>query len=88
MTNFFADCGTFRPSQDGNTALHIAAKLGNTEAIKALLSAGANPSIMNVVSIYMTQHMYTFSCVHIMLVYVHGRYDFLCIVTAIYLITH
>jgi len=47
--NCFAD---FHPSQDGNTALHIAAKLGNTEAIKALLSAGANPSIMNVVSIY------------------------------------
>ena len=36
--------------QDGNTPLHIAAKLGNIETLKALLSAGANPTIINDVS--------------------------------------
>ena len=38
--------------QDSNTALHIAAKLGNTEAVKALLRGGANPHLMNVVSVF------------------------------------
>jgi len=36
--------------QDGNTALHIAAKLGNVHTVKALLSAGAHPAILNEVS--------------------------------------
>ena len=36
--------------QDGNTPLHIAAKLGNIETLRALLSAGANPTIINDVS--------------------------------------
>ena len=36
--------------QDCNTALHIAAKLGNSEVTKALLHAGANPILTNDVS--------------------------------------
>lgn len=39
----------FHLSQDSNTALHIAAKLGNTEALRTLLRGGANPHLMNVV---------------------------------------
>ena len=35
--------------QDSNTPLHIAARLGNTEAIKALLRGGASPHLANVV---------------------------------------
>ena len=44
-------------SQDSNTALHIAAKLGNTEALKALLRGGASPLLMNVVCFYLSKYM-------------------------------
>ena len=37
--------------QDENTALHIAAKLGNIESAKALISKGANPYLRNEVSV-------------------------------------
>ncbi len=37
-------------TQDDNTALHIAAKLGNTSTVKALLHAGADPTLINAVS--------------------------------------
>ena len=33
--------------QDGNTALHIASKLGNIDSVKAMLSSGAHPAIPN-----------------------------------------
>ena len=36
--------------QDENTALHIAATLGNRDVIKALLQCGADPSLTNSVS--------------------------------------
>ena len=36
--------------QDSNTALHIAAKLGNAESVRALLRGGANPHLANAVS--------------------------------------
>ena len=42
----------YHQSQDSNTALHIAAKLGNTEAVKALIRGGANPHLMNVVCVF------------------------------------
>ena len=37
--------------QDDNTALHIAAMLGNKDVIKALLQCGADPSLTNAVSV-------------------------------------
>jgi len=37
--------------QEGNTALHIATKLGNLEVLKALVHQGADPHAVNVVRV-------------------------------------